>query len=229
MEMFQRARRSEYDWFFAVDSDVVLLPNWYHLVVKYIEKLNPETTFKLTFHVNDPIHGCTLDRGNHIYNNKYTSLAIRGLRKNIRISRLPRFLKILFKRGYYLKPETSIRIELQKKYGLQNFNYKEVIGIHGAEQYLSEVFRRFVIRLKRYPKWADKYDFLKIKNQQKLLQQNELDRYVANLGWHYGINHEIDIVDARDISLYQKVLKKHGIKERDKLDTTLAEFYRKYL
>jgi hypothetical protein len=104
-----------------------------------------------------------------------------------------------------------------------------VIGIHGAEQYLSEVFRRFVVRSKRHPKWAQKYVFLQKKNRQKLLQQNELDRYVANLGWHYGVKHDIDSVDARNISLYQKILKECKIKERNKLDMTLDEFYEKYL
>lgn len=52
---------------------------------------------------------------------------------------------------------------------------------------------------------------------------------VANLGWQYGVNHDIDKVDARNIKLYQKVLEEFEIQERDKLNMTLGEFYEKYL
>ena len=43
-------------------------------MVDYIEKNNPKTTFKFTFQAYDPIHGCSLDRGNHIYNNNQSGL-----------------------------------------------------------------------------------------------------------------------------------------------------------
>lgn len=227
-EMFYRAWRSDYDWFLAVDADVVLLPNWYGLVIKQIKEVDPKTTFKFTFRVYDPIYDSRIHRGNHIYNNAFTNIAINALKKHIFISKLPRLFKRFFNSGYYLKPETSLRGRLLKTHNLLNFDYSELIGIHGAEQYFREVFRTFLVRSKRNPEWIKKYDFLQKKNQQKLLQQNEIDRYVANLGWHYGVNHNIDKVDARNIELYQKVLEKSKIQERDKLDMRLREFYEKY-
>lgn len=228
LEMFQRALKSDYDWFLAVDADVVLLPNWYEIVIKQIKEVNPKTTFKFTFNVYDPIYGALIDRGNHVYNNAFTNIAINALKKHIFISKLPRLIKRFFNPGYYLKPETALRGRLLKTHNLLNFNYPEVIGIHGAEQYFREVFRTFLVRSKRNPGWLKKYDFLEKRNQQKLLQQNEIDRYVANSGWQYGVNHDIDKVDARNIKLYQKVLEEFEIQERDKLNMTLGEFYEKY-
>ena len=67
--------------------------------------------------------------------------------------------------------------------------------------------------------------FLKKENQQKFLQQNELNRYVANLGWHYGLKHSIGEVDARNMKYYQKVLEEFKIRELDKLDMSLQDFY----
>jgi hypothetical protein len=228
-EMFLNALKSDYEWFLAIDADVVLLPKWYKLVIKRIETVDSKNTFKFTFKVYDPIYDDLIDRGNHVYNNAHTRLALNALKKHIYISKLPKLFKRFFNPGYYLKPETSLRLRLLETHNLLNFSYPEVIGIHGAEQYFHEIFRTFLIRSKRNPGWIKKHDFLQRKSRQKLLEQNELDRYVANLGWHYGTNYDVDDIDARDSSVYKKVLKEFKVQERGKLKMTLGEFYEKYL
>jgi len=229
-EMFTRAKKSNYDWFLGVDADVVLLPNWYDLISKKISSLNPEKTFKFTFRVYDPIYNKLIDRGNHIYNNTFTPFAIKALNENIFISKLPNFLKSFYNKGHYLKPETALRGMLLKSQGLSNFNYQEVIGIHGAEQYFSEIFRTFYVRSKRNPDLIKNHSFLQKKNQKKQSQQQNLDKYVANLGWHYKTTQKIGNVDARKIKEYQEILKnKYKVKERNNLEKGLKEFYDQYI
>ena len=113
-------------------------------------------------------------------------------------------------------------------YNLFEFQAQGKIGIHGTEQYLSEVFRRFMVRANRNPEYINKYNFLERSNQE-ILQQEDIDRYIANLGWNYGMKHSIDRVDARDIKGYQKVFDKFMIKERCVLNMTLEEFYDIYI
>lgn len=227
-EMFNRAEKSDYDWFLAVDADVVLSPNWHDMVIEKIEGVDPKNTFKFTFRVYDPIYCNLIDRGNHVYNNTFTPLAIGALKKNILISRLPRIFKRFFNSGYYLKPETSLRGVLKEKHGLSNFNYPEVIGIHGTEQYYCEIFRTFLIRSKRNPEWINKYEFLQKNKQKQLFLQNEFELYVANLGWHHGDSCALNKIDSINIGLYQEILKKFKIQEREPLEMAIGEFYEKY-
>lgn len=229
MEMFKRAIKSDYDWFLAADADVVLYKNWFKIVQKNIERPDPEKVFKFTYLVDDYILEEPIDRGNHVYNNAFSKQALQELKKNIVISKLPMFLKKRYERGRYLKPETSIRHKMREKYNIDNFQADGIIGIHGAEQYLSEVFRRFAVRSNRNPEYVNKYDFLRESNQESLLRQGDIERYVANLGWNYGMEHTFGKVDARNISLNQNVLEEFKIQEHDRLYMTLGEFYEKYL
>lgn len=227
-EMFNRAVKSEYDWFLGIDADVVLYENWFKIVHKDIEHCINKKVFKFTYLVDDYIFREPIDRGNHIYNNAFSKYALKELKKNIFISKLPRFLKKHYEIGRYLKPETSLRGRLLKTKNLLNFNYTEVIGVHGAEQYLSEVFRRFAVRANRNSEYANKYNFLHQSNQESLHQQGDIDRYVANLGWNYGMKHHFGRVDARTLEKYRKILKEIGITERNKINKDLTWFYNKY-
>ena len=226
-EMFIRALKSEYDWFLAIDADVILYNNWFKIMQQDIEHQNPKKVFKFTYLVDDYILEDPIDRGNHIYNNAFTKYALKELEKNIFISKLPMVSKKRYKRGRYLKPETSIRHTLREKYNLDNFLAVGIIGIHGAEQYLSEVFRRFVVRANRNPNYIDKYDFLRESNQEKLLQQGNIDKYVANLGWNYGVKHSISRIDARVLTKFKQILVQRGITERNELKKDLNWFYNK--
>jgi len=226
-EMFNRAEKSDYDWFLAVDADVVLSPNWYDMVMEIIKSVDSKTTFKFEFRVYDPIYDDLIYRGNHVYNNSFTTLAINALKKNILISRLPRFVKNCFKKGYYLKPETSLRGVLKVKHGLSNFSCPDVIGVHGAEQFFEEIFRTFLVRSKRNPEWVKKYDFLNENRRKQLLDENRCNRYVANLGWNSN-KFDVDTIDARQQIEYKQILAKYNIKEHQKFSMNLESFYRKY-
>ena len=227
-EMFNSAIKSEYDWFLGIDADVILYEDWFKTVQKDIERCINKKVFKFTYLVDDYIFREPIDRGNHIYNNAFSKYALKELKKNIFISKLPRFLKKYYQSGRYLKPETSLRGRLLKTNNLLNFNYTEVIGVHGAEQYLSEVFRRFTVRANRNPEYINKYNFLNESNQKSLYQHGDIDRYVANVGWNYGIKHPIEKVDARTPKRYRKMLEEIGITERNKINKDLTWFYNKY-
>lgn len=227
-EMFTRALKSEYDWFLAIDADVILYNNWFKIMQKDIEQQNPNIVFKFTYLVADYILEEPIDRGNHIYNNSFTKYALPALQKNISISKLPKFLKKRYNRGIYLKPETALRHKLREKYNLDNFQIDRTIGIHGAEQYLREVFRRFALRANREPEYLKKYDFLRESNQERLRQQGNMDKYVANIGWNYGMKHYIGKVDARVIKKYQQLLIERAIEEKNVIKKDLNWFYDRY-
>ena len=227
-EMFKRAIKSDYDWFMGVDADVVLYKNWFEIVQKDIESSDPQKIFKFTYLLDDYILREPLDRGNHIYNNAFSKHALSELDKNIFITKLPLFLKKYCNRGRYLKPETSIRHKMKERYKVDNYNIHDKIGIHGAEQYLCHFFRAFALRAHRNPKYSSKYDFLRESNQESLLREGDIERYVANLGWNYGMKHSIATVDAGEIRRYEIILGKKGMSERDELTQDINWFYERY-
>ena len=131
--------------------------------------------------------------------------------------------------GYYLKPESSLRKRFKDKYGIGIDYSTEIVGIHGAEQFFSEVFRAFMVRASRNPEFAQRYNFLDIKKRVDLLHEEKMDQYVANLGWNFGFDQHLDKIDAKDIEQIFKQLKIHNIKERDSLELSLNDFHEKYL
>ncbi len=221
-EMFVRAQKSNYDWFMGLDADVVLYPDALDMILDKISQVDAQKTFKFTFHTYDPVYRSKIDRGNHIYNNEHTQLASVELEKNIRISRMPRILKFFYDKGYYLKPETSIRGRILKDYGLQNFSYPEIIGVHGAEQYLWETFRSFAIRARRNPEWERKHGFLADP------QRDDLDKLAAFLGWNHGKSHKIEDVDARLADEIKIIIESEGLTERGELTLGYDMFLKKY-
>ncbi|MCB9747909.1 MAG: hypothetical protein H6755_05810 [Candidatus Omnitrophica bacterium] len=228
-EMFARANDSKYDWFLGLDADVVLRPNWYTQIEKKINQFDKEKTFKFSFQVYDPIYRNRIDRGNHIYNNAYTATAIKSLKENIQIIRLPFFLKRFFSAGYYLKPETSLNTRVYKKTGaLDHSNLNEIIGIHGAEQYYGEIFRGFLLRRGRNTDLMKQYTFLEIGQQEQLKKEGHLDQYVANLAWNTKHFCTPNLVDARCKRKYLEYLKDYNIQEKYPLEITLEQFYQKY-
>ena len=164
IEMFKIAIEYEYDWFLALDADLVLFPNWLSLVAEKIYQYNNTNLFVFGHLVEDKYFG-TIDRGNHCYNGFYAERAIEAISKAIKLS---------------VKPERYI-----KKYikGIERIpTFSEKIAWHGFEQYYKDIYYRFWNRRRRNPTEEFKRDFFDLVTNNR--NKKDLDYQIALAGWN---------------------------------------------
>ncbi len=240
LEMFKIAKKEKYDWFLGLDADIVLNKNWYSYFLEAIKTFNYDTVFKITFAVNDCITNKVLHRGNNFYNGKFIELSEKFLRKNIEIGRkwnkYRLFYKFLgYKKSCFLKPESEIVLHMKKKKIFLKGS-SNIIGWHGYEQYYKEIFRQFVLRYNRDKNFSQNFGINEIytmnifdkANQNKLLENNDKDKYVANIAWNYAKNLKLNQVDTSILQHISEILKTYDIIEKKEITFTIKNFYEKY-
>lgn len=223
LEMYKVAIEKKFDWYLALDADIVLIPNWFNKIKKIIYKTNNDYIFRVVFNVIDGIQRERLDYGQHLYNGKYSELLynqLNNLTNKVKAGELSA--------NKLLKPEGSVARNLINN-GYKKIGKRTIIGFHGYEQYYSEIFRRYLIRYHRNNLYADKYfNLLKPKYTERLKQKGDIDCYVANLAWNSAKKFNITSNDARIVAQINKFLEKYCIKEKKEINITLEEFYKKY-
>lgn len=214
-------------WLVAIDADTVMLPGWGAAVTQRSGELSPSTTFKFFFQVFDPIFGVARSRGHHVYQLTWASEALRALEENVALiqggKRPPDF-----HRDFTLKPESSLRIRMWRRRGLQTVVFPEIIGIHGAEQYLAEVVRTFMIRRQREPGLERRHPFLLPERRSMLTAEREYDRLAANVGWEAGASQVEISIDRGDEARILSLLQEARLSERDALSESYESFSHRY-
>ena len=221
-KMFQTAVNSDFDWFLALDADTVLFPGWLTLVNEKISQIKGDETFKFFYKVYDPIFHDIRGRGHHIYNRSHIEKAIAALSENVSLINSGWLKRMLHSREYILKPESSLKHRMRKKYGLKTFMFPEVAGVHGAQQYFSEIIRTFIIRANREPSLEREYAFLRQK------QPSDLDRLAAKVGWDFGLKRKVDAIDSGNADVLKKLMQENGLVEKGKIDLSYGDFVSKY-
>lgn len=228
MQMFELAEHHRYDWYLGLDADVVLLKNWWEIFENKLRNPEIDQYYRLHFHTHDYITHRNLIRGNNWYNGKYTALCKKFLKKNIHIGKYWFVYKYLgYVRGYFIKPETSIRTHMRDKLNVLDCTFDEVIGLHGYEQYNAEIFRQYVTRYHRDPMFIHQEgnQFLRADQQSQLKASQDYDRYVANLAWNWAQTHKLRSVDGRIKGRIERVLESYGIAEKQPLSLGIDDFY----
>ena len=163
--MFQQARDRRYDWFLGLDADIVLKPDWFDIAQKKKEQMQGADWYVFTFCVEDKFLGA-IDRGNHFYNGRYAGDSLRVLRTRTR---------------HMLKPESKIRHYV----AAPNAHFNDIlIGYHGYEQFLGDIFYRFWLQAQRDPSLEKKHPFLKAARTAS--PGDDPDVAVARQGWQAG-------------------------------------------
>lgn len=215
--MFREALERGYDRYMGLDADVILMPGWLETVNGRIRQIEDRTdVFKFTCKLHDRFLPHPVDRGNHVYDARFTELALKALEKNIRLSRLGPLARLVgVNPGFYLKPETAIRTRFRDEHEIQNLMFDDIVGWHAFEQSYEHIFHSFTIRANRNPDYETKYTFLSADAADRLRQDGDMDRLVANLGWQYGKENPAYAVDARRCRKYRKLLfEEYGIQEK---------------
>lgn len=206
IEMFKISIEYKYDWFLALDADMVLFPNWFDMVAEKIYKYNKSNLFVFGHLVEDKFLG-TIDRGNHCYNGFYSELAIEAVSKAIKESvKLERYIK------KYIKGIKRIP------------TFTEKIAWHGFEQYNKDIYFRFWNRRRRNPteEFKRKFIDLVINNSNK----KDLDYEVAKYGWDsYSIYDKMLVRFSPKIANLSTTEKKHEKIRLDLLDNGINEKY----
>lgn len=214
-EMFSLALEHSYEWFLGLDSDVVLERGWSQWILNKISMLDEPTVYNFSFPVKDYFIG-KADKGNHIFNGRYTKDA----------------LHILLNRTKFLgKPESTIKNYLS---GLASTFYEleECLGYHGYEQYYKDIFYRFYLQRARNRDFRSKCPFL----NKSFSGELPLDYKVARLGWRHGrrrsvakrlhsiVGHKFPISDGAMRKDFERRLSRLGIIEKEQLPYNLEEF-----
>lgn len=230
-KMFDLAKLYKCNWYLGLDADVVLKNNWYEIFLKKIKENSKiiNNIFRIHFMVADKITGRTLSRGNNFYNGKYTDKCKEFMQENIQLSEDKNKKLNEDTKKYIMKPESSLEYHMKDKLGVDRLGFSDLIGWHGYEQSYKEIFRQYLVRHHRDQSFLEKYNmnFLSKKSQNHLLEINDIDRYVANLGWNSYEDFELNNIDA---SIYEKIglsLDKNNIAEKETLNDSLADFYKK--
>lgn len=190
-EMFKVVKKREYEYFLALDADVVLEKGWREVYDKKIAELDDFFVFSMS--VEDKFFG-VIDRGNHLYNAKYVDYARMKLVGTM----------------YTHKPETHLTRFGDVKDKSPHFD--TVIGKHGYGQYYRDIFYRFWRRRKSGPHYEKKFPFLKGEFTDE--QKKDTGYLVAHLGWKYGENNVCETNDARKKDIIDKILIDNGIEEK---------------
>lgn len=226
--MFQLAVQENFDWYFAVDADVILLPSWPDVIQRAIDTFSSDpNVFRITMLTNDVLSQRWLSAGVHLYRGTHSAHLLSTITQLIeKHDTTNPQLNIL------IKPEGMTTQALIREGGkLEHIN--ERVGYHGVEQFYAEIFRRFLVRRIREPEYHRQSTFLTKwldpRNAQKLLQQDDMDGYVANMAWN-TTDTQFNIMsnDGRikdDINIW---LQNAGILEKGPLTMSLDDFYRQY-
>lgn len=232
IEMFRLAKINQYDWYLGLDADVILARNWFDKFNVLLTKINTDKLFRIQFYLKDNISEQAIVRGNNFYHGKYTDYALKYMKYFALLSKIGFLASILrINKGYIYKPESSLRGILKTNHNFECYIDKSTIGFHGFEQYYYEIFRQYFVRRKRNPEYSNKkhFNFLSFKKQNELLANNDLEKYVANIGWNISKKYPINNIDARKISIFSNILENnYGICERRKNDLNVKDFYSIY-
>lgn len=224
-KMFEIAQERKYDWFLGLDADVILSPNWFDLFKTELLKINPENVFKITFSVVDRITEQNLFRGVHFYNGKYINECIEYLKITTFATNHSSLYKFLGKKSYYLKPESSLSEIALKRKNLNTLTVNNVIGLHGFDQYYSEIFRQYYVRHNRSPNFINEYpNIFNLDKDDKILT---LERRAAKFGWEYAKWNKVKQIDTLSENLFRSILSKEKIEEKKPLNEEYYPYYEK--
>lgn len=228
LKMFEIAKNQNYDWFLGLDADIVLGKNWFDLFKSKVKDEKTNDFFRIHFFVKDGITHTNLVRGNNFYNAKYLKLSEKYLRYNIKVGNSWFYYKLMgLSTELFTKPESSILIHFEKKHSIFNKVFDEVIGYHSYEQYYSEIFRQYITRRVRDPEYINNYgkEFIGLDCRKKLLKDNQIDRYVANLAWHNN-DFVVQTPNGQILKEITTILLKNGISEKMEININLHQFYK---
>ena len=172
-KMFEIAKEKEYDWYFGLDADVVLVEDWLLKAKDTISSLKKDH-YRIDFPVKDRFVTDVVYAGIHLYNHKFTEEAREILNQT---------------RGEN-KPEGNIR----HKISCPEHTEREIyLGYHGYLQYHRDIFSRFALRYKRDKRYVKKYEIFK---------EMDTEKGVAKRGWEYAMEEDVDFMHADSRSLY---------------------------
>jgi len=217
--MFEIAIEKKYDWFLALDADTILSPDWLTTIANNINQYGSDDLFVFGHSVKDKFLDI-IDRGNHCYNGKYSSQALKVVKKSINTS---------------LKPEGSIKNNI-KNIHVRRF-HKQIIGYHGYEQYYKDIYYRFWNRHRRKP---SKELINLIKNRLNANYKTDKDCRVGLMGWNsYNFTDYFLASFFPKISHYSATQKKHdrirnklfkkNILEKKSLKISYEDFIKSFL
>ena len=228
LKMFSMASGMKWDWFLAIDADVILVNNWYEIISEVINSYSLEGFYAFDFPVVDYVSEKVLYRGIHIYCCKYNNYFQKYMLFNKYLSKT-HFLKKCFNHRYVTKPESSLEIHLNR-IGLQYKRFGQVIGWHGYEQYYREIFRQFVVRFLRDKGFAENYaNCLLEQNQNNLVITNDIDRLIANIAWNEANKWDIKTINTSILKKIDEYLLEIGFTEKEPCEMNIEDFYSLYI
>jgi len=213
---FQIGIENRYDWYLALDADIIPLPDWLDIIAKKIEKLKNSNFFTFSHAVYDKFLG-KVDRGNHCYNGKY------GIQAREVIKHFAR---------KQLKPEAAIKHYMQD---ISSCHFPEkLFGYHSFEQYYKDIYYQFWNRQRRRPPTELKNIFL---NQCEKCRSFDNDYEVALMGWNsfrlkdrilskYFPKQSLPLKDFHE--KIKKNLMQSGITEKGACELSYESFLKKY-
>lgn len=216
--MFTKAQEQGYQWYLALDGDVVLQSGWLPRLQQQISHLDPVTTYNFSLPVVDYFGG-VMDKGIHVYNGAFTKQAQDILRTQT---------------WQTLKPESTIKRWLPSAQSIYLAD-EPPIGWHGFEQYYADVYYRFFLQSVRSQAVSRRYAFLF-----KGVAQSSADHDIARAGYQAGrqlhnrpwVRRLLGLQShASDASLRHTIrvqLTKNGVAEKEALTITLEEFRQQY-
>lgn len=233
IHMFNIALKENFDWFLALDADVVLAPNWHKDFLNVVNTENTDKTYKISFDVKDFITQSNLCRGNHFYNGKLVKMCLMYIKINKWISKQKylrtRIGKYLVNPGYYLKPESTL-ITHFKRHNINAILKKNLIGYHAYEQSDEEIVRQMIVRYARGGDYLDRY--LKESHQDyKHAEELKRQRSLAFFAFNEAKNIKDYKMDALEMKHYvEKIIQKYNKeKEKKKIKINrIDDFLKKY-
>jgi len=224
-KMYEIALEKKYDWFLAVDADVVLKSDWFDIAQKTLSTLPLDDYFVISFSLYDKFLG-PLDRGNRLYNGSHVERALWFLEN---------------KTKYSLKAESYVSRHMAKDAPPKKRKYSKdtIIGYHGYEQFYKHIFYRFFLRklrLKGDKENENVYNEIFKAN----INNSDKDYLLAEYGWKNASKYNFYVLLMRIFGMrfsnFQKIskyieqeMKRYRIDEKRECDLiSINEFYQKY-
>ncbi|CRX39008.1 hypothetical protein [Estrella lausannensis] len=202
---FQLAMESGKKWSIQLDADVLLMPGALQKMFDVLSRFE-EKVFAVRFLVADPLLGTIRFAGNQTY----------------RIDHIPYALPFAKQSKEKLRPDRYVIEKMEAKGYLFADVRQEVIGVHDAEQFYRDIYRKcFVYSFKHLNK-ADEF----IPHWRSA--ESNLDFKVARKGFADGVQHLRQItIDARQMDSvapdFGEWMKGEGIEEKSPLLSFSAE------
>jgi hypothetical protein len=172
--MFEIAIENDYDWYFGLDADVILVKDWLDKLNTVVSNLDRDC-YRIDFPVKDRFLDKITYAGTHFYNHRFTREAQKMLERTRNDN----------------KPEGNIRHLMSQKEHLE----KDVcLGYHGFEQYRRDIFARFALRYKRDSRYVKRH---------RIFREMDEEKEVAKAGWEYAKTSDLDFTnfDSREVFL----------------------------